>query len=91
MVTLTNEDRENDAVTAALAANDPPPKAYEALVAPYPVWAAMHACGVVRKDKKHLSVATGLFQDNFETCIDLNNSVLHNYFKATALLRVAEG
>ena len=48
--------------------------------------------GLVRKDEKHLSVlATGLFQDDFQTCIDLNDSVLHNNFKATALLRVAEG
>ena len=52
----------------------------------YPVWAAMFACGMVRKDDKYKNVATGLFQYDFETCIDLNDSNLHNYFKATALL-----
>ena len=35
MATVTNEDREKDTVMAALAANDPPPKPYEALVALY--------------------------------------------------------
>ena len=64
---------------------------YETLVSPYPVWAAMFTCGVVRKDDKYKSVATGLFRDDFKTCIDLNVLNLHNYFKATALLKVTEG
>ena len=64
-------------MSAALAAGDSPPKAYETLVAPYPVWAAMHACGVPRTGEKHRSVATGLFKDDFKTCIDLNDSALY--------------
>ena len=50
MANLTNEQREDAAVAAAVAVtpSNPPPKAYEALVAPYPVWAAMHAWGVAR-------------------------------------------
>ena len=88
---LTNEQREDAAVAAALAASNSPSKAYKKLVAPYPVWAAMHACGVPITGEKHRSVATGLFQDDFETYIDLNDSVLYNYFKATALLAAAHG
>ena len=78
-------------MTAALAASNFPPKVYETLVAPYPVWAAMHACEVPRTGEKHRSVATGLFQDDFETCIDLNDSALYNYFKATSLIAAAHG
>ena len=50
MANLTNEQREDAAVAEAQAVtpSNPPPKAYEVLVAPYPVWAAMHACGVPR-------------------------------------------
>ena len=64
MANLTNEHREDAAVSAPLAdtPSNPPPKAYESLVAPYPVWAAMHACGVSRTTEKHRSVATGLFK-----------------------------
>ena len=51
----------------------------------------MHTCGVPRTGEKHWSVATGLFQDDFEACIDLNDSGLYNYFKATALLAAAHG
>ena len=91
MANLTNEQREDAAVSAAIAAGDSPPKAYETLVAPYPVWAAMHACGVPRTGTKHRSVATGLFKDDFKTCIDLNDSALYNYFKATASLAAAHG
>ena len=78
MATVTNEDRERDTVQAALAANprDPEPKAYKSLMAPYPVWAAMFACGMIRKDNKHKNVATGLFQDAFETCINLNEKAI---------------
>ena len=53
MANLTNEQREDAAVTAALAAGNSPPKAYETLVAPYPVWSAIHACGVPRTGEKH--------------------------------------
>ena len=69
MANLTNEQREDAAVAAALAITprNPPPKAYETLVAPYPVWSTIHACGVYRTGEKHRSVATGLFQDHFET------------------------
>ena len=88
---MTNEQREDAAVAAALAAGNSPPEAYETLVAPYPLWAAMHACGVSRTTEKHRSVATGLFQDDFETCIDLNDSALYNYFKATTSLAAAHG
>ena len=51
----------------------------------------MHACGVPRTGEKQRSVATGLFQDDFETCIDLNDSALYNYFKSTASLAAAHG
>ena len=73
MKILTNEQREDAAVSESLAVtpSNLPPKAYEALVAPYPVWAAMHACGVTRTGEKHRSVATVLFQDDFETCIKM--------------------
>ena len=91
MENLTNEQREDAAVAAALAAGNSTPKAYETLVPPYPVWAAIHACGVPRTGEKHRSVATGLFQDDFETCINLNDSVLYNYFKATSLLAAGQG
>ena len=43
MVNLTNEQREDAAMAAALAAGNSPPKEYETMVAPYPVWAAMYA------------------------------------------------
>ena len=93
MTNLTNEQREDALVAAALAVTpiNPPPKAYETLIAPYPVWDAMHACGVPRTGDKHRSVATGLFQDDFETCIDLNDSALYNYFKSTASIGAAYG
>ena len=91
MANMTNEQREDAAVAAALAVSNSPPKEYETLVATYPLWDAMHACGVPRTGSKHRSVATGLFQDDFETCIDLNDSALYNYFKATALLAAAHG
>ena len=86
-----NEQREDAAVAAALATGNSPPEEYETLVAPYPVWSAMHACGASRTTEKHLSVATGLFQDDFETCIDLNDSALYNYFKSTASLAATNG
>ena len=91
MANLTNKQREDAAVAAALAAGNSPLEAYETLVAPYPVLAAMHACGVSRTTEKQRSVATGLFQDDFETCIDLNDSALYNYFKATASLEKTNG
>ena len=79
------------AAALAVTPSNPPPNVYEALVAPYPVWSAMHACGVARTNEKHQSAATGLFQDDFETCIDLNDGALYNYFKATASLTAAQG
>ena len=91
MANLTNDQREDAAVAEVPNVNNSPLKAYETLVSPYPVWAAMHACGVPRTGKKHRSVATGLFQDDFDTCIDLNDSVLYNYFKATASLAAVHG
>ena len=91
MANLTNEQREDSAAAAALAAGNSPPEAYETLVAPYPVWAEMHACGVSRTTEKHRIVATDLFQHDFETCINLNDSALYNYFKATASLAAAHG
>ena len=48
MANVTNEQREDAAVAAALAAGNSRPEAYETLVSPYPLWAAMHACGVSR-------------------------------------------
>ena len=90
---MNNEQREEDTVKAAKAA-DPTslgPLPYVALVPPYPVWAVMFACGVVRKDNKYRNTATGLFQNEYETCIDLDNSALQHYFKASALLTVAAG
>ena len=79
--------------TAALAANptNPPPNAYDALVAPYPVWAAIHECGITRSHGKHWSVAAGLFKDDFETCLDLNDTAPYQYFKNTAMLPATLG
>ena len=37
MANLTNDHIEDAAVAAALAAGNSPPKAYETMVAPYPV------------------------------------------------------
>ena len=79
------------AAALAITLSIPVPKAYEALVSPYLVWAAMHVCGVPRTGEKHRSVATGLFQYDFETCIDLNDSALYKYFKATASLAATNG
>ena len=56
MAIQANKEREKDTLDNIL---DPLP--YESLVASYPVWAAMFACGVVRKDDKYKSVAAGLF------------------------------
>ena len=81
MANLPNEQREDAVVAAALAAGNSPPEVYETLVDPYPVWASMHACGVSITTEKHQSVATGLFQYDFETCIYLNDSALYNYSK----------
>ena len=92
ITTLSNEQRENDAVTAATAASDPPPKAYEALVVPYPVWAAIHKCGITRTSNKHRTISKGLLHDDFRTCIDLDETDLHRYFKTMALYKnVAAG
>ena len=81
----TNEERE----MAAMAEGNLLP--YAGLITPYPVWAVVYACGVTRQGDKYKGVATGLFQDDYETCIDLNDTALHNYFKASAALTVANG
>ena len=70
----TNEDREEAAVIA-----DPDATAYEPLIIPYPVWPAIHECGVKRDD--HMTVSSGLFHDDFETCINLDKAELNKYFK----------
>ena len=71
----TNELREAAAITAG---NLLP---YEGLIAPYPVWAAVFACKISRVLDEYKDVATGLFQDDYETCIDLDDTDLYNYHK----------
>ena len=90
---MSNKQREEDAITAAKRADpdDWEVKPYEALIPPYPVWAAMFACGVARANDKYKTAATGLFQEEYETCIDLDDSDLQSYFKASALLTVTAG
>ena len=90
---ISNETREQDAITAAKLADpaDWEVKPYEALISPYPVWAAMFACGVARTTNKYKTTATGLFQDEYETCIDLDDKDLQSYFKTSALLPTASG
>ena len=60
MTTLNNEKREEDVVIAVPAANptDLPPKTYEALLAPYLVWAAIYECEI--SCTKHMTVSEGL-------------------------------
>ena len=90
MTTLNNEKREATAVAVAAAANDLPLKAYKALVAPYPVRAAIHEFGIGRT--KHRTISKGLLHDDFRTCIDLDETDLHRYLKTMALYRnVASG
>ena len=85
MATLTNNQRE----AAAIAAGKFLP--YEGLVAPYPVWAAVFACKIERDLDEYKDVATGLFQDDYETCVNLNDTSLHNYHKTTSAQTVASG
>ena len=88
----TNKKIEEDAVKAALLAGDPEPTPYGPLVAPYPVWAAIHKCGVARTNDRHRTVSDGLFHSDFETCIDLDKTKLNRYFKTLALYTtVAQG
>ena len=75
---LTNEERAEDAVTA-----DPDATAYQGLITPYPVWAGLHECGIKRDD--HHLVSSGLFHDDFQTCIDVDRDELKSYFKSMAL------
>ena len=42
MATLSNKQRETDAVTTATVVSALSPKEYEVLIATYPVWAAIH-------------------------------------------------
>ena len=93
MATLTNEQREDAAIAAAkaISARSLDPMPYVALVAPYPVWAAIFACDIARAHDEYKDVATGLFQDDYETCIDLDDTALYNYHKTTALQTAASG
>ena len=68
MPNQTNKQRE----AAAIKAKELEP--YKRLVPPYPVWAAAHACGMSRNDKDYKDVATELFQDDSETCINLDDT-----------------
>ena len=85
----TNKERERDAILAARAAGLPDTTAYEALVTPYPVWAAIHECGVARGN--HMTVSSGLFHDDFETCINLDRTELNKYFKTMAAYTDRQG
>ena len=85
MATLTSKQRKAAAITAG---NLLP---YEGLVAPYPVWAAVFACKIERALDEYKDVATCLFQDDYETCIDLNDTVLYNYHKTKSAQTVASG
>ena len=58
---------------------------YDRLVPPYPVWAATLACGILRKDDDYKDVASELFQDDYETCINLDDTALYNYHKAAGI------
>ena len=79
----TNEEREEDAMNANADATP-----YENLVAPYPVWAALHECGVERDSNwYHHVIGRGLFHDDFRTCIDLGTKELESYFKTMAALK----
>ena len=85
MANQTNEQRE----AAAIAAGNLLP--YEGLVPPYPVWAAVFACGIERLHDEYKDVATDLFQDDYGTCINLNDKDLYNYHKTTASQPVDSG
>ena len=83
MQTQTNEEREEDAINA-----DPDATPYENLVSPYPVWAGLHQCGVERDNNwYHHVISSGLFHDDFRTCIDLDRDELSSYFKTMASLK----
>ena len=74
---MPNEQRETDAVNAATAVTGGvAPTAYIDLIQPYPVWAALYECGITRSSLKHRAVAKSLFQGDFETCLDLNDTAL---------------
>ena len=81
----TNELRE----AAAIAAGHLLP--YDGLIAPYPVWAAVFACEVSRTLDEYKDVATGLFLNDYETCIDLDDTYLYNYHKTTTAQTVRSG
>ena len=87
--TLTTEKREEAAMANGVAATPPTVSTpYENLVAPYPVWAALHECGVERDNKwYHHVISRGLFHDDFRTCIDLDRDELNSYFKTMAALK----
>ena len=51
----------------------------------------MFACGVPRTRNAYENTASGLLQDEYETCIDLDEKALLSYFKTSALLPPASG
>ena len=76
---MPNQTKEQkEAAAAAINMVEP----YKGLVPPYPVWAATDACGMTKNDNDHKDVATELFQDDYETCINLDDTALYNYHKA---------
>ena len=85
MADISNEHRETNAINPGHLLP------YENLVIPYPVWAAMFACGIERITDKHKDVASGLFFDDYETCIDLDDTKLYNYHKMTSAQTVSSG
>ena len=93
MSNISNEKREELAIDAAKLATPTGWEVlpYETLIPPYPVWAAMFACGVPRTRNAYKTTASGLLQDEYEACIDLNEKALLSYFKTSALLPPAAG
>jgi hypothetical protein len=58
-------------------------------VTPYPVWAAIHECGVPRND--HRTASKGLLHNEFRKCIDLDETKLNRYLKTMASYTVQQG
>ena len=93
MSNISNKTREENAITAAKLAKPTGWEVlpYEALIPPYPVWAAIFACGVPRTKDAYKNTASGLLQDEYEACIDLDEKALLSYFKTSALLPATAG
>ena len=83
MANISNEQRENNAINAGHLLP------YENLIIPYPVWAAMFACGIERNNDKYKDMVSGLFLDDYETCIDLDDTKQYNYHKMTSAQTVS--